>query len=72
MGITTVIFPAGNEPDLEDFPKELRDEMHFMPVHDIRDALAIALEPAETESNQHGPGRSEGLPPGSRPAVAND
>lgn len=43
-GIRTVIFPSRNEYDLEDLPKELRDEMHFFPVDDARDVLAIALE----------------------------
>jgi ATP-dependent Lon protease len=45
MGITTVIFPKGNEPDLDEFPKEARGDMHFIPVEDARQVLAAALEP---------------------------
>ena len=43
-GIRTVIFPQRNEYDLEDLPKELRDEMRFFPVDDAREVLRIALE----------------------------
>ncbi|HKD74978.1 MAG TPA: S16 family serine protease, partial [Ktedonobacterales bacterium] len=45
MGIHTVIFPKGNEPDLDDFPQDLRADMHFIPVDDIRQVLDAALEP---------------------------
>jgi ATP-dependent Lon protease len=44
-GIRTVILPKKNELDLlEDLPKELRDQMHFVFVTDIREVLAVALE----------------------------
>ena len=44
-GIRTVILPKKNEQDLlEDLPKELRDEMHFVFVTDIREVLDAALE----------------------------
>ena len=44
-GIRTVILPRKNEQDLlEDLPKELRDEMHFVFVTDIREVLEAALE----------------------------
>jgi ATP-dependent Lon protease len=46
-GIRTVILPKKNEPDLmEDLPKELRDQMNFVFVTDISQALDAALEPA--------------------------
>ncbi|HEX6797605.1 MAG TPA: endopeptidase La [Ktedonobacterales bacterium] len=45
-GLTTVIFPARNEPDLEDLPEDLRREMTFVPVDDARDVLTTALEGA--------------------------
>ena len=45
LGIRTVIFPQGNEMDLDDFPAELRAEMHFIPAADIRQVLDAALEP---------------------------
>src|SRR5947209_1831988 len=44
-GIRTVILPKKNERDLlEDLPKELREEMHFVFVTDIREVLDAALE----------------------------
>ena len=46
-GIRTVILPKKNELDLmEDLPKELRDQMNFVFVTDIRQVLDAALEPA--------------------------
>ncbi len=47
-GIRTVILPKKNEQDLmEDLPKELREQMHFVFVTDIKQVLDTALEPAE-------------------------
>ncbi len=44
-GIRTVIMPKKNEPDLlEDLPKELREEMHFVFATDIRQVLETAIE----------------------------
>src|SRR5579884_717586 len=44
-GIRTVILPKKNEIDLmEDLPKELRDQMHFVFVTDIRQVLETAIE----------------------------
>ncbi len=46
-GIRTVILPKKNEMDLmEDLPRELRDQMKFVFVTDIRQVLDAALEPA--------------------------
>ncbi len=46
-GIRTVILPKKNELDLlEDLPKELRDQMKFVFVTDIREVLDAALEPS--------------------------
>ncbi len=44
-GIKTVIMPKRNEYDLEDLPKELREQMRFVPVSDVSEVLAEALEP---------------------------
>ncbi len=44
-GMRTVICPHGNEPDLEDFPAQLREGVTFIPVQDAREALEAALEP---------------------------
>ena len=43
-GIKTIILPKRNEPDLEDLPKELREQMRFVPVSDASEVLAEALE----------------------------
>jgi ATP-dependent Lon protease len=43
-GITRVIAPKLNEPDLEDFPKSLLDEVEFIFVDRIDRVLAEALE----------------------------
>ena len=45
-GIRTVILPQKNEQDLaEDLPKELREQMQFVFVTDIKQVLDAALEP---------------------------
>jgi ATP-dependent Lon protease len=48
-GIHTVILPRRNEPDLDDLPKDLRDQMRFIPVDDAREVLANALEGAASQ-----------------------
>ncbi|TMC23196.1 MAG: endopeptidase La [Chloroflexi bacterium] len=66
-GIRTVILPKRNEADLmEDLPKELHEEMHFVFTTDIREVLDTGLEPAlskeakikEEKSDENGTERS--------------
>jgi len=45
-GLTEVILPERNEPDLDDVPKEVRDQMRFHAVSSVDQVLALALEPA--------------------------
>jgi ATP-dependent Lon protease len=45
-GITTVLIPRRNEPDLDDVPAEVLAELTVHPVSDVRDVLRLALEPA--------------------------
>jgi ATP-dependent Lon protease len=45
-GITTVLIPARNEPDLDDVPEAVRDALTIHPVSDVREVLSLALEPA--------------------------
>ncbi|MER7706261.1 endopeptidase La [Kitasatospora sp. NPDC097605] len=45
-GITTVIIPKRNEPDLDDVPAEVLERLTVHPVADVREVLALALEPA--------------------------
>src|SRR5438874_11040295 len=68
-GIRTVILPKKNELDLmEDLPKELRDQMKFVFVTDIRKVLDAALEPSgrtatsviEAENGHERPKRRRG------------
>ena len=45
-GITTVLIPKRNEPDLEDVPESVREQLEIHPVSDVREVLELALEPA--------------------------
>jgi ATP-dependent Lon protease len=45
-GITTVLIPSRNEPDLDDVPAEVRQALAIHPVSDVREVLELALEPA--------------------------
>ncbi len=44
-GLTDVILPERNAPDLDDVPADVREQMRFHPVGTVDDVLAIALEP---------------------------
>ena len=44
-GITDVVMPFDNEPDIDDVPEAVRDAINFHPVRNVREVLAIALEP---------------------------
>ncbi|MDN5916211.1 MAG: endopeptidase La [Pseudonocardia sp.] len=46
-GLTDVIIPKRNEPDLDDLPESVRGELRVHPVADVADVLDIALEPAQ-------------------------
>jgi ATP-dependent Lon protease len=45
-GLTDVILPERNRPDLEDVPADVRESMTFHPVMTVAEVLAVALEPA--------------------------
>jgi ATP-dependent Lon protease len=47
-GITTVLIPQRNEPDLDDVPAEVLAKLDVHPVSDVREVLALALESATT------------------------
>jgi ATP-dependent Lon protease len=49
-GITTVLIPKRNEPDLEDVPEDVRNQLTVHPVSDVREVLGLALEPARSEA----------------------
>ena len=44
-GIKEFILPARNEPDLAELPREVRDDIKFVPVETLEDALKVALPP---------------------------
>jgi len=43
-GITTVLFPKLNEKDLVDIPSEAKEKMKFVPVENVDEVLALALQ----------------------------
>ncbi|MFK4183665.1 endopeptidase La [Streptomyces sparsogenes] len=45
-GVTTVIIPKRNEPDLDDVPAEVLEKLEVHPVSDVRRVLELALTPA--------------------------
>jgi ATP-dependent Lon protease len=49
-GITTVLIPKRNEPDLEDVPEAVRERLEIHPVSDVREVLGLALEPATSRA----------------------
>ena len=49
-GITDVLIPARNEPDLDDVPAAVRDALTVHLMSDVREVLAVALEPASSKA----------------------
>jgi ATP-dependent Lon protease len=49
-GLTDVILPERNRPDLEDVPADVREQMNFHPVMTIDEVLAVALEPEQIKA----------------------
>ncbi|ARQ67999.1 endopeptidase La [Streptomyces marincola] len=46
-GLTTVVIPKRNEPDLDDVPREILTKLRVHPVSDVRQVLDLALTPAD-------------------------
>ncbi|HEV7470100.1 MAG TPA: endopeptidase La, partial [Pseudonocardia sp.] len=46
-GLTDVIIPKRNEPDLDDLPESVRGELRVHPVADVAEVLELALEPVQ-------------------------
>jgi ATP-dependent Lon protease len=44
-GLTEVIVPERNEPDLDDVPADVRSQMRFHIARSVDQVLALALEP---------------------------
>ena len=47
-GLTDVVIPKANEPDLDDLPEAVRTELRIHPVGHVREVIEIALETAST------------------------
>jgi ATP-dependent Lon protease len=47
-GLTEVILPERNRGDLDEVPKEVREQMTFHPVMGVEEVLDLALEPTES------------------------
>jgi ATP-dependent Lon protease len=56
VGIGTVILPERNEPDLEDIPQEIRDEMSFVLIERVDQVFDAALRDGspQTEEQESG------------------
>jgi ATP-dependent Lon protease len=50
-GITTVLIPSRNEPDLDDVPQAVLEALTVHPVSDVRQVLELALQPASFTAN---------------------
>ncbi len=51
-GLTDVILPERNRGDLDDIPKEVREQMSFHPVMTVQEVLDQALEPTRDVAHQ--------------------
>ena len=67
--IRRVIAPRRNEPDLEDLPGHLRDEMEFVLVDTVDEVLAEALEREDARRDGAGPTRPRRARRGTRRPV---
>jgi ATP-dependent Lon protease len=62
-GINTVIIPEKNKRDLVEIPKNVRRKLTFVPVQNMDEVLAIALEPAPVKKAS----KAKKKPAGKRP-----
>jgi ATP-dependent Lon protease len=65
-GITTVVIPKANEPDLDDLSEDVRSELEVHPVETLGEALAVTLRDTSLEEGRllFGTNRDQ---PGTRP-----
>ena len=70
-GLTDVIIPKRNEPDLDDLPESVRRELRVHPVADVAEVLELALEPAPSVAQPppDRPGAGTPVPGGSATTV---
>jgi ATP-dependent Lon protease len=51
-GLTEVLLPARNSPDLDDVPAEVRERLTVHLVSDVQDVVTLALEPAADRAGE--------------------
>ncbi|MEV0610604.1 endopeptidase La [Polymorphospora rubra] len=51
-GLTEVVIPARNEPDLDDVPAEVRAALTVHTLADVADVLALVLRPAQDDADR--------------------
>ncbi len=51
-GLHTVIIPKRNEKDLDDLPKEVREELDIQPVERVDEVWALALQSAKPKKSE--------------------
>jgi len=51
-GLKTVLLPTRNQVDLEDVPDEVREEIQFVLIDSVRDAIDAALLPADKKKTK--------------------
>jgi ATP-dependent Lon protease len=59
-GISTVIIPKLNEKDLVDVPEEAKQKLKFVPVENVDEVLAVALEKNDTPEPARQPSATNG------------
>jgi ATP-dependent Lon protease len=64
-GLSTVVLPRENEPDLEELPEETREALSFVLADSLDDVLAAALDGVATRRRRV---RAVSLPPTGRAA----
>jgi ATP-dependent Lon protease len=57
-GINTVLLPSRNQKDLEDVPEAARDQVRFVWLERVDDAIAAALVPSEEQAGREASGRA--------------
>jgi ATP-dependent Lon protease len=51
-GITTVMLPARNRRDIEDVPEKARNQIRFVWLERVDDAIDAALNPRQTHEQE--------------------
>ncbi len=71
-GITTIVLPAENLPDLEDLPKETRERIQVHAAHELGEVLALTLRGSSFRDGRllFGDQRPEDVVPLSPPQMA--